>query len=141
GRPGQRRAPRDDVLRPLLTTDRTRQRAADRPGPRRLPPGSGPGPAALPTRRGPHRDARPRPFPARSPATAPARGHARPSTHAERFPSLMRVLSTVTGSQGHARAVLPLVRALAAAGHEVVVALPPHLAEVYADSGARVEAV
>nr|UUG66794.1 Ktm28 [Streptomyces sp.] len=53
----------------------------------------------------------------------------------------MRVLSTVTGSQGHARAVLPLVRALAAAGHEVVVALPPHLAEVYTDSGARVEAV
>ncbi|MBT2481863.1 glycosyltransferase [Streptomyces sp. ISL-94] len=51
----------------------------------------------------------------------------------------MRVLSTVTGSQGHARAVLPMVRALAKAGHEVLVCLPPHLAEVYADSGARVE--
>ncbi|MEU7908098.1 glycosyltransferase [Actinoplanes sp. NPDC049118] len=51
----------------------------------------------------------------------------------------MRVLSTVTGSQGHARAVLPLVRALAQAGHEVLVVLPEHLADVYADCGARVD--
>ncbi|MEU4218215.1 glycosyltransferase [Actinoplanes sp. NPDC026623] len=53
----------------------------------------------------------------------------------------MRVLSTVTGSQGHARAVLPMVRALAQAGHEVLVILPTHLADVYAECGAQVEPI
>lgn len=37
----------------------------------------------------------------------------------------MRVLCTVTGSSSHARALLPLVPALAAAGHTVLVAAPP----------------
>ncbi|MEO3867969.1 glycosyltransferase [Nonomuraea sp. B12E4] len=36
----------------------------------------------------------------------------------------MRVLCTVTGSMSHARAMLPLVSALAEAGHEVLVAAP-----------------
>ncbi|ARF57988.1 hypothetical protein B1H19_30740 [Streptomyces gilvosporeus] len=53
----------------------------------------------------------------------------------------MRVLSTVTGSQGHARAVLPVVNALVEAGHEVLVALPAHLTTVFDGSGARVEPV
>ncbi|MGY6650656.1 glycosyltransferase [Amycolatopsis sp. TRM77291] len=51
----------------------------------------------------------------------------------------MRVLSTITGSQGHARAVLPVVRGLVDAGHEVLVVLPSHLAVVFEGSGARVE--
>ncbi|GLZ45365.1 glycosyl transferase [Actinomycetospora sp. NBRC 106375] len=50
-----------------------------------------------------------------------------------------RVLATVTGSPSHARAVLPFARALAAAGHEVVVACPEELAGVF--DGLRVEAV
>jgi len=47
----------------------------------------------------------------------------------------------VTGSQGHARAVLPLARAVAEAGHEVLVATPPDLAEVFEPEPMRVEAV
>jgi N-glycosyltransferase len=50
----------------------------------------------------------------------------------------MRVLSTVTGSVGHAHEILPMVRALVAAGHHVVVAPSPHLAPVFAGTGAEV---
>ena len=50
-----------------------------------------------------------------------------------------RVLATVTGSPSHARAVLPFARALAAAGHEVVVACPEELAGVF--DGLPVETV
>ncbi|MFD4673755.1 glycosyltransferase [Lentzea sp. NPDC058450] len=53
----------------------------------------------------------------------------------------MRVLTSITGSQGHARDMLPLVRAIAEAGHEVLVVLPPSLAPVYATEAVRVEAV
>ncbi|WNV84064.1 glycosyltransferase [Umezawaea sp. Da 62-37] len=53
----------------------------------------------------------------------------------------MRVLSSITGSQGHARDMLPLIRAIADAGHDVLVALPPSLAPVYADERVRVEPV
>ncbi|PWW60480.1 glycosyltransferase [Actinokineospora spheciospongiae] len=53
----------------------------------------------------------------------------------------MKVFSSVTGSHGHARAVLPVVRALADAGHEVLVATPRHLAEVFEDEPLRVEPV
>ncbi|MEJ2890847.1 glycosyltransferase [Actinomycetospora aeridis] len=42
-----------------------------------------------------------------------------------------RILATVTGSPSHARAVLPFARALAAAGHEVVVACPEELGDVF----------
>src|SRR5689334_17396872 len=53
----------------------------------------------------------------------------------------MRVLTSITGSQGHARDMLPLVRAIAEAGHDVLVVLPPSLAPVYAGEPVRVEAV
>lgn len=53
----------------------------------------------------------------------------------------MRVLSSVTGSMGHARDMLPLIRAIADAGHDVLVALPPSLAKVYEAERVRVEPV
>lgn len=45
----------------------------------------------------------------------------------------MRVLCTVTGKPSHARAMLPLARALAEARHEVLVVVPPELTHVFAD--------
>ncbi|MGW4130848.1 glycosyltransferase [Amycolatopsis japonica] len=53
----------------------------------------------------------------------------------------MRVLCTVTGSQGHARAVLPLARAAAKAGHDVLVVTPPELADVFEPGLMRIEPV
>ncbi len=53
----------------------------------------------------------------------------------------MRVLSSITGSQGHARDMLPLIRAIADAGHEVLVVLPPSLARIYESERVRVEPV
>lgn len=53
----------------------------------------------------------------------------------------MKVFCSVTGSQGHARAVLPIARAMADAGHDVLVATPLHLTEVFEDEPMRVEAV
>ncbi|GHF23591.1 glycosyl transferase [Streptomyces morookaense] len=44
----------------------------------------------------------------------------------------VRVLCTVTGSSSHARALLPLVSALAAAGHAVLVAAPPQFVPGFA---------
>ncbi|MFE7613621.1 glycosyltransferase [Streptomyces celluloflavus] len=44
----------------------------------------------------------------------------------------MRVLCTATGSPSHGRALLPLARALAAAGHEVTVASTSDVAPVFA---------
>lgn len=52
-----------------------------------------------------------------------------------------RVLATVTGSPSHARAVLPFARALAEAGHDVLVACPEELAGVLTSAGLRVEPV
>ncbi|WP_240138469.1 glycosyltransferase [Streptomyces sp. MUM 178J] len=45
----------------------------------------------------------------------------------------MRVLCTVTGKPSHARAMLPLARALADARHEVLVVVPPELTHVFTD--------
>ncbi|WP_018335296.1 glycosyltransferase [Actinomycetospora chiangmaiensis] len=53
----------------------------------------------------------------------------------------MRLLATVTGSPSHARAVLPFVRAVGAAGHDVVVACPPDLASAFDGSPVRVAPV
>jgi UDP:flavonoid glycosyltransferase YjiC (YdhE family) len=53
----------------------------------------------------------------------------------------VRVLTTVTGSPSHARAVLPFARALVDAGHEVLAACPPELAGVFDGTAIRVEAV
>ncbi|NJQ15272.1 glycosyltransferase [Streptomyces bohaiensis] len=50
----------------------------------------------------------------------------------------MRVLCTVTGTPSHARAMLPLVRALSGAGHEVLVVAPPGPARVFAHEKATV---
>ncbi|MFE2073600.1 glycosyltransferase [Streptomyces misionensis] len=44
----------------------------------------------------------------------------------------MRILCTVTGKPSHARAMLPLARACAEAGHEVLVVVPPELTHVFA---------
>lgn len=49
----------------------------------------------------------------------------------------MRVLCTTTGSPSHGRAQLPLLRALAAAGHEVLVVTNPSLAPVFQDDDLR----
>ncbi|MEU7145432.1 glycosyltransferase [Nocardia sp. NPDC046473] len=43
----------------------------------------------------------------------------------------MRILCTVTGSQGHAREVLPLAVAFTRAGHDVLVVTAPELADVF----------
>jgi UDP:flavonoid glycosyltransferase YjiC (YdhE family) len=53
----------------------------------------------------------------------------------------VRVLSSITGSQGHARDMLPLIRAIADAGHDVLVALPPSLAHIYEVERVRVAPV
>ncbi|MEU3657894.1 hypothetical protein AB0E67_35155 [Streptomyces sp. NPDC032161] len=53
----------------------------------------------------------------------------------------MRVLATVTGSQGHARAMLPVLCARVDAGHEALVTPPAHLTQVFEHSDARVEPV
>ncbi|WP_143261906.1 glycosyltransferase family 1 protein [Allokutzneria sp. NRRL B-24872] len=53
----------------------------------------------------------------------------------------MRVLCTVTGSPSHTRSVVPIARALAARGHEVLVAAPPNLAALFADEPVRAEGV
>jgi hypothetical protein len=50
----------------------------------------------------------------------------------------MRVLCTTTGSASHGRAQLPLLRALAAAGHEVLVVTNSDLASVFEDDDVRV---
>jgi hypothetical protein len=55
--------------------------------------------------------------------------------------SAQRVLATVTGSPSHARAVLPFARALAEAGHDVLVACPEELAGVFTSAGLRVDPV
>ncbi|WP_055546969.1 glycosyltransferase [Streptomyces sp. NBRC 110028] len=49
----------------------------------------------------------------------------------------MRVLCTTSGSPSHGRAQLPLLRALAAAGHEVLVVTTPGLAPVFQDDDVR----
>ncbi|MEW2113876.1 MULTISPECIES: glycosyltransferase [unclassified Streptomyces] len=49
----------------------------------------------------------------------------------------MRVLCTLTGTPSHARAMLPLVRALAAAGHELLVVAPPRPAKVFDGESVR----
>lgn len=51
----------------------------------------------------------------------------------------MRVLCTTTGSPSHGRAQLPLLRALAAAGHEVLVVTNPGLAPVFQDDDVRLD--
>ncbi|MEV5598693.1 glycosyltransferase [Streptomyces sp. NPDC052496] len=51
----------------------------------------------------------------------------------------MRVLCTATGSPSHGRALLPLARALAGAGHEVTVATTPEVAPVFAADAVTVE--
>ncbi|MGW2325240.1 glycosyltransferase [Streptomyces sp. NPDC001700] len=53
----------------------------------------------------------------------------------------MRVLCTTTGSASHGRAQLPLLRALAAAGHEVLVVTNPTLASVFQDDDVRVSTI
>ncbi|MFJ9426340.1 glycosyltransferase [Streptomyces sp. NPDC101249] len=50
----------------------------------------------------------------------------------------MRVLFTTIGSPSHGRAQLPLARALAAAGHEVLVATTPSVAPVFERDDVRV---
>ncbi|MEU5268997.1 glycosyltransferase [Streptomyces hygroscopicus] len=52
----------------------------------------------------------------------------------------MRVLFTTLGSPSHGRAQLPLARALAAAGHEVLVVTTPTLAPVFERDDVRVTA-
>ncbi|MBL1102639.1 glycosyltransferase [Streptomyces coffeae] len=53
----------------------------------------------------------------------------------------MRVLCSITGSTSHARAALPLVRALGEAGHEVLVITAPNLTRVFDGEAARVNGV
>ncbi|MFG2140952.1 glycosyltransferase [Streptomyces sp. NPDC048650] len=50
----------------------------------------------------------------------------------------MRVLCTTLGSPSHGRAQLPVLRALAAAGHDVLVATTPSLASVFQYDDVRV---
>ncbi|AKN73493.1 glycosyl transferase [Streptomyces sp. PBH53] len=52
----------------------------------------------------------------------------------------MRVLCTTLGSPSHGRAQLPLLRALAAAGHQVLVVTTDALAPVFADDDVEVNA-
>ncbi|OIK00493.1 glycosyl transferase [Streptomyces sp. MUSC 14] len=52
----------------------------------------------------------------------------------------MRVLFTTLGSPSHGRAQLPLARALAAAGHDVLVATAPSLVPLFAQDDVRVSA-
>ncbi|MEU7153131.1 glycosyltransferase [Streptomyces sp. NPDC045456] len=51
----------------------------------------------------------------------------------------MRVLCTATGSPSHGRALLPLARALAGAGHDVTVVTTPEVAPVFAADPVTVE--
>ncbi|OKI08121.1 glycosyl transferase [Streptomyces sp. CB02923] len=51
----------------------------------------------------------------------------------------MRVLCTATGSPSHGRALLPLARALAGAGHDVTVATTTDVASVFAADAVTVE--
>ncbi|MGW7577281.1 glycosyltransferase [Streptomyces sp. NPDC054765] len=51
---------------------------------------------------------------------------------------LMRVLCTTLGSPSHGRAQLPVLRALAAAGHDILVATTPSLAAVFQHDDVRV---
>ncbi|MCP3800873.1 glycosyltransferase [Allokutzneria sp. A3M-2-11 16] len=51
------------------------------------------------------------------------------------------MLCTVSGSPSHTRSVVPIARALAARGHEVLVAAPPNLAALFADEPVRAEGV
>ncbi|MCP3800828.1 glycosyltransferase [Allokutzneria sp. A3M-2-11 16] len=44
----------------------------------------------------------------------------------------MRVLCTVTGSPSHTRSLVPIIRALAEAGHEVLVAMPEDFVQLFA---------
>ncbi|MGW5118691.1 glycosyltransferase [Streptomyces noursei] len=53
----------------------------------------------------------------------------------------MRVLCTTLGSPSHGRAQLPLLRALAEAGHQVVVVTTDALAPVFRDDDVQVQAV
>ncbi|GAA3160152.1 MULTISPECIES: glycosyltransferase [Streptomyces] len=53
----------------------------------------------------------------------------------------MRVLCTSTGSPSHGRAMLPLARALAGAGHTVTVAATPELAPVFHADAVTLEPV
>ncbi|MFD9221102.1 glycosyltransferase [Streptomyces sp. NPDC060064] len=53
----------------------------------------------------------------------------------------MRVFCTVTGTQGHANEVLPLARALAEAGHEVLATVPEHLVPVFEGAPVTVKPV
>ncbi|GAA2254124.1 oleandomycin glycosyltransferase [Streptomyces ruber] len=50
----------------------------------------------------------------------------------------MRVLCTTIGSPSHGRAQLPLLRALAAAGHDIQVATTPQLVDVFRHDDVRV---
>lgn len=50
----------------------------------------------------------------------------------------MRVLCTTLGSPSHGRAQLPVLRALAAAGHDILVATTPSLATVFQHDDVRV---
>ncbi|CAL9610827.1 L-demethylnoviosyl transferase [Streptomyces sp. enrichment culture] len=52
----------------------------------------------------------------------------------------MRVLCTTLGSPSHGRAQLPLLRALARAGHQVLVVTTDHLAPVFRDDDVQVNA-
>ncbi|GAA4016619.1 DUF1205 domain-containing protein [Allokutzneria multivorans] len=49
----------------------------------------------------------------------------------------MRVLCTVTGSPSHTRSLVPITRALAKAGHEVVVAMPEDFLPLFASEKVR----
>lgn len=53
----------------------------------------------------------------------------------------MRVLCSVTGSPSHARALLPLARALARAGHEILIVVPASLTETFSGEPVQVRAV
>ncbi|TDC22928.1 glycosyltransferase, partial [Streptomyces sp. 8K308] len=50
----------------------------------------------------------------------------------------MRVMCTTMGSPSHGRAQLPLLRALSAAGHEVLVVTDEVLAPVFREDDVRV---
>ncbi|WP_344878683.1 glycosyltransferase [Allokutzneria multivorans] len=51
------------------------------------------------------------------------------------------MLCTVTGTPSHTRSLVPIARALAARGHEVLVAAPPNLAALLAEEPVRAEGV
>ncbi|MFJ1751219.1 glycosyltransferase [Streptomyces sp. NPDC088116] len=53
----------------------------------------------------------------------------------------MKVLCSITGSTSHARASLPLVRALTGAGHDVLVVTAPTLVPVFDGESAQVKGV